>query len=168
MIISMDLELRDVPGQLVQALSPVSDMGGNIQSVVHHRDERTARGTIPVQITFELPEGNVESLIERLKDNGVIVARVGEERLREQISVLLIGHIVHSDMGDTINTIDSTGYAEVVDMALSMPGIDMPSSARITINATGKKELKDALEILRTVAWQKDLLVIEPIAGGKQ
>lgn len=166
MIISMDLELKDIPGQLVQALSPISEMGGNIQSVIHHREKKTVRGTIPVQIAFEIPEEKIDRLIRRLEGNGVIVARVGEERLRERISIVLIGHIVHSDIRDTIDNIDSTGFAEVVDIALSMPGIDEPSSARITINATGKKELRKALNLLREVAQKKDLLVIEPIEVG--
>ena len=163
MIVSMTLELKDIPGQLVLALSPISELHGNIMSVIHQHEEKTPRGTIPVQITFEIDQSLLDELIERLEKSGVGVARVGEERLRSSVSVILIGHIIHSDIGDTIDKIDSTGFAEVVDLSLSMPAIEKTSSAYLVINAVGEKELKNALEILRNVSKQKDLLMIEPI-----
>ena len=163
MRITTDLELKDTPGQLVLALQPISDFDGNIVSVVHHRDKKTPRGTIPVQVAFEIDGEKVNDLIDKLKKNGIIVARVGEERLRESRVVILIGHIVHSDIRDTIDQIDATGYAEVVDLAMSMPGINQRSSARLVINATGKKEMESAVDLLRNIACEKDLLLIEPI-----
>ncbi len=163
MIVSMTLELRDIPGQLVLALAPISELHGNIMSVIHQHEEKTPRGTIPVQVTFEIDQGVLDELIEKLEKSGVGVARVGEERLRSSISVVLIGHIIHSDIGDTIDRIDSTGFAEVVDLSLSMPAIKKTSSAYLVINAEGENELKNALEILREVAIKKDLLMIEPI-----
>jgi ACT domain-containing protein len=163
MIVSMTLELKDIPGQLVLALAPISELHGNIMSVVHQHEEKTPRGTIPVQVTFEIDQGVLDELIEKLEKSGVGVARVGEERLRSSISVVLIGHIIHSDIGDTIDRIDSTGFAEVVDLSLSMPAIERTSSAYLVINAEGDNELKNALEILREVAIKKDLLMIEPI-----
>jgi ACT domain-containing protein len=132
-------------------------------SVIHQHEEKTPRGTIPVQVTFEIDQGVLDELTEKLEKNGVGVARVGEERLRSSISVVLIGHIIHSDIGDTIDRIDSTGFAEVVDLSLSMPAIEKTSSAYLVINAEGENELKNALEILREVAIKKDLLMIEPI-----
>jgi ACT domain-containing protein len=163
MIVSMTLELKDIPGQLVLALSPISELHGNIMSVVHQHEEKTPRGTIPVQVTFEIDQKILNKLIDRLEKSGVGVARVGEERLRSSVSVILIGHIIHSDIGDTIDKIDSTGFAEVVDLSLSMPAIDKTSSAYLVINAVGEKELKRALDVLRKVANKKDLLMIEPI-----
>ncbi|NYT00547.1 MAG: amino acid-binding protein [Methanocellales archaeon] len=163
MRITTDLELKDTPGQLVLALQPISDFDGNIVSVVHHRDKKTPRGMIPVQVAFEIDRDKVNDLIDKLKKNGIIVARVGEERLRESGVVMLIGHIVHSDIRDTIDQIDATGYAEVVDLAMSMPGINQRSSARLMINATGKKEMESAVDLLRDIACEKDLLLIEPI-----
>ena len=159
----MDLELKDIPGQLVLALQPISDFEGNIVSVIHHRDKKTPRGMIPVQVTFEIDGVKVSDLIDKLKSGGITVARVGEERLLERRAVILIGHIIHSDIRDTIDQIDATGYAEVMDLAMSMPGIDQRSSARLVINATGKREMESAVELLRNIAREKDLLLIEPI-----
>ncbi len=163
MRLSMDLELQDVPGQLILALEPFRLYKGNIISVVHHRDRKTPRGTIPIRLVFEISRSKIEKIKDHLKKNNISVVRIGEDRFVEEVSVLLVGHVVDSDLGDTINQIDSTGFAEVMDLCLKMPGIDDPSSAYIKIRATGKEEMSKALAILREVGVQKDLLVIEPI-----
>jgi ACT domain-containing protein len=162
MRITMDLELKDIPGQLVKALEPISDAGGNIVSVVHHHEQRTSRGTIPLQVVFDIEDG-LGALREKLQSRGIKVVRFNQIRLLERKTVVLVGHIIHSDIKDTIEQIDSTGYAEVVELAMSMPGISLKSSARIGISATGKEEMKKAIRLLRSIAKEKDLLLIEPI-----
>ena len=163
MKISMDIELQDIPGQLVLALKPVSDFGGNILSVLHQRDKKTPAGRIPVELVIELEESRLGGLVERLEARGVNVVRTGKERLKESMVVLLIGHIVHSDIRETIDSIDSTGFAEVVGLSLSMPSVDKESSASVTLSAIGKKELKEALNILERTANGKGIMVIAPI-----
>jgi ACT domain-containing protein len=158
----MDLELKDIPGQLVNALVPISDAGGNIVSVVHHHAKRTPRGTIPIQVTFDY-EGSLDALKFSLESRDIKIARVNEAKLLEHRTVLIVGHIIHSDIRDTIDQIDKTGYAEVVDLAMSMPGINLKSSARIGISAEGKDEARKAMNLMREIARKKDLLVIEPI-----
>jgi ACT domain-containing protein len=143
MIVSMDLELKDRPGQLVQALKPLSTFGANIMSVLHQHDQRTPRGAVPVQVVFQLTNGKLNDIITDLEKGGVRIVRVGKKLMYEEVTVILIGHIVHSDMGDT--------------------GINEPSSASLVINAVDMAQLAKALDILRRVASEKDLLVIEPI-----
>ncbi|MDY6864769.1 MAG: amino acid-binding protein [Halobacteriota archaeon] len=163
MLVSLDLELRDIPGQLALALKPVSESGANIVSVIHHREKMTLRHTLPVQVTVEIDSKRLESLIDKLKSDGIIVARVGEERLKERVLVMLIGHILDTDIKDTVDAVDNTGFAEVVDLKLSMPGIDERSSASLVISAVGEKELNDSLALLSEIASKKDLLMITPI-----
>ncbi|MBN1455013.1 MAG: amino acid-binding protein [Methanomicrobia archaeon] len=163
MKISMDIELKDIPGQLVRALQPVSDSGGNIVSVVHQHDKKTPSGRIPVQLVVELDEQRLERLVRALTERGVRVVRTGEERLKESMVVLLIGHIVHSDLRETIDSIDRTGFAEVVALSLSMPSVDEESSASVTISAIGDQELREALHILEGTAKEKGIMVIAPI-----
>ena len=163
MKISMDIELKDIPGQLVRALKPVSDFGGNLLSVLHQRDKKTPSGRIPVQLVFEIEERRLDRLVEMLKESGVNVVRIGKERLKESMVVLLIGHIVHTDIRETIDSIDSTGFAEVVALSLSMPGVDNKSSASVTLSAIGKEELKEALNILERTANKKGIMVISSI-----
>ena len=163
MKISMDLELKDTPGQLMHVLTPISDLGGNIASIVHHHDKKTFRNTVPVSVILEIDEQTLGELQDGLEQNGVTIVRVGKMRLRATTHILLIGHIIHTDLRDTIDEIDATGFAEVQDLSLSMPAIDGPSSAVITIMATGDKELKTSIGILRQIAERKDLLIIEPL-----
>ncbi len=163
MRLSMDLELQDIPGQLLLALQPLRDCKANIISVVHHRDRKTPRGMIPVRFVVEMDRSKIDAVKAQLKENGISVVRAGEDRFIEAISVVLVGHVLDSDLGDTINRIDSTGFAEVMDLSLSMTGVDEPSSAFLKIQATGKAEIQKALTILREVGTEKKLLVIEPI-----
>ena len=167
MRLSMDLELQDIPGQLMLSLEPFKTYKGNIISVVHHRDRKTPMGKIPVRLVFEIDKSNIDKVKDQLEKNGIVVVRVGEDRFVEEMSVLLVGHVVHTDLGDTIDRIDSTGFAEVEDLCLKMPGIEDPSSAYLRIRATGKEEIEKSLSILREVGMQKDLLVIELIEAEK-
>jgi ACT domain-containing protein len=159
----MDLELQDVPGQLLLALQPLRDNKANIITVVHHRERKTPRGLIPVRLVIEMDRSKLDAVKAQLQNSGITLVRAGEERFMEAISVILVGHVLDSDLGDTINRIDSTGFAEVMDLELNMPGVDEPSSAYLKIKATGKAEIQKAISILRQVGKEKELLVIEPI-----
>ncbi len=163
MRIASTLELLDKPGHLLAALAPLSALSGNIISIVHHRDQRTSRGNIPVQIVFEIDENKRQLLIGELEKSGITVASIDETHLIERESVILIGHIIHTDIKDTIDTIDRTGFAEVTDISIAMPAIEGESSAHMLIEAVGKSELAAAIAILKEIADQKDLLVIEPV-----
>lgn len=163
MRLSMDLELLDRPGQLLTALQPLRDNKANIISVVHQRERKTPRGNVPVRIVVEMDRSKLEAVKGQLQSSGVTVVRMGEVRFVEDESVVLIGHVLDSDLGDTIHRIDSTGFAEVMDLSITMPGIDEPSTAYLKIRATGKEEIQKALSLLRDVGREKKLLVIEPI-----
>ena len=163
MRLAMDLELQDIPGPLLLALQPFKDNKANIISVVHHRDRKTPRGMIPVRFVVEMDRSKIDTVKAQLKESGISVVRAGEDRFIEAVSVVLVGHVLDSDLGDTINRIDSTGFAEVMDLALTMTGVDEPSSAFLKIQATGKAEVQTALAVLREVGVETKLLVIEPI-----
>lgn len=161
----MKLEMKDAPGQLVSALEPISDLGGNIIAVIHQRDPGSHTETLGVQIVLDLPVPLIPSLTSRLRDRGVNILVVNEERLICTQTVILIGHLIHTDLGGTVDAIDTTGYAEVTDLSIRMPGIDQRSSARIVIRALNRQSMDEALAILRKVAQEKDLFVIEPLEG---
>jgi len=161
--VSMKLEMKDTPGQLVRALKPISDTGGNIIAVIHQRESLTRAEVIDVQVVIELPEKRLEELVARMNEQGVTVQRIGTERLIHKKSLILIGHIMHTDLTDTVDHIDTTGYAEVSELELIMPAIAEPSSARMMIKATNAEAMNKALEILRQVARKKDILVIESL-----
>jgi ACT domain-containing protein len=159
----MKLEMKDSPGQLVAALKPISDVGGNIIAVIHQRDPRSPDDMLSVQIVLELPEGRLNELVSILRKQGVHIQRIGEERLLYRRTVIMIGHLMHTDLSDTVDRIDSTGYAEVSELAMSMPAVNERSSSRLTIKSVTRGNMEDAIGILRTVAKEKNLLLIEPL-----
>lgn len=163
MQVSMKLEMKDAPGQLVAALKPISEVGGNIIAVIHQRDEKSATGVLSVQIVLEIPESRLPDLVRIIKDQGVNILRIGQERLLYTQTVMMIGHLMHTDLGDTVDRIDCTGFAEVTELNMVMPAINQVSSARIVIRAVNRKDMDHALDILRAVAREKDLLIVEPL-----
>jgi ACT domain-containing protein len=161
--VSMKLEMKDAPGQLVAALQPISEVGGNIIAVIHQRDEKAEGDVLGVQIVLEIQDARLNELITRIKSKGVNVVRIGKQRLLYTQTVIMIGHIMHTDIGDTVDRIDCTGFAEVTELNMVMPAINQPSSARIVIRSVGRQDMEQTMEILRTVAKEKDLLIIEPL-----
>lgn len=165
--VSMKLEMKDSPGQLVAALTPISEYGGNIIAVIHQREPESPSDTLGVQIVLEIAQERLDALVGAIKLQGVSILRLGEERLLYRQSVIMIGHLIHTDIGDTIGRIDATGFAEVAELNVHMPAIAEPSTALITIKATTRSEMGRALDVLRTVAAEKGLLIVEPLAGAE-
>lgn len=162
-IISVIVELRDQPGQLLRALEPISRLGGNILGILHQREKMTPLKRIPVEISLKIDEEKVEDLINAIKQNEITVREYNKIKLISTTSALLVGHIIRTDLSDTINKIDSTGYAEVVDIHINMPELSKPSTAMITISATGKEKLDEAMKLLNDICREKGILVIEPL-----
>ncbi len=166
--VSMKLEIKDSPGQLVAALTPISEYGGNIIAVIHQREPETSSDTLGVQIVLEIEHERLDTLVATLKRQGVNILRLGEERMLHRQSVIMIGHLIHTDIGDTIDRIDRTGFAEVAELNVQMPGISEPSTALITIKATTRSEMDRALDLLRSVATEKGLLIVEPLEEAER
>lgn len=110
-----------------------------------------------------LPEGRLDTLVELLKEQGVHIQRIGKERLLYKRTVILIGHLMHTNLSDTVDQIDSTGFAEVCEISMGMPEINERSTSRVTLKATNRADMDAAVAILRKVASQKSLLLIEPL-----
>jgi len=163
MIVTIVVELEDKPGQLLKVIEPISRMGGNIISIVHDRHRVTPMKKIPVEFVVDIRSDRLERLIELIREAKIQVRSYNEMRLLVTESFLLIGHIIHTDLSDTINTIDKTGFAEVVEARITMPKLDEPSTALITISARGKEEMRKAVELLKEVCERKDIMVIEPL-----
>ncbi|MDR0767948.1 MAG: amino acid-binding protein [Methanosarcinales archaeon] len=167
MKVTMDIELKDEPGQLISALEPVSSNKANLISVFHYHKTggmtKTGGGKVQVQLVLDAKVPVIEKIKEDMEKAGIRILRIGEEKYLETITVVMIGHVVNTDIRDTISRIDQTGIAEVTDMSLSMPEINKPTSAVITINAIGNDELKKVVALLKEIAKEKDLLLVLPI-----
>jgi ACT domain-containing protein len=163
MIVTMTLELSDEPGELLKALQPVADQGGNIVSVTHQRGEVTPRGTLPVEVTFEVVEERLQNVLDSLQEMGIRVAKFGEEKFHESMTVVLVGHLVRTDVTDTIKSVEDEGV-KIVDFSLAMPDeSEDTSSARLIVNATCQEKLEQAVESIEEVCDRKGLVKMQPI-----
>jgi ACT domain-containing protein len=157
------LELVDEPGQLLAALTPISEHGGNLLSIFHERGNLTPRGHIPVEVDLECPPERFETIVEALRENGVNVIQAGAERYGEELSILLVGHLIDTDLSDTLQRIQRCTDATVTDFSLSAPeGTNDVSSARLRL-ATRAGKTEQVLAAVREVADEKDLDVVEPL-----
>jgi ACT domain-containing protein len=162
------LELDDEPGQLLAALRPIADNGGNLVSVVHERAKRTPRGRIPVEIDLECPPAQFDAILDGLRAAGVTVATADADAYADEVTVILVGHLLDTGLSGTLQDVRDHADATVSDVSLSAPevsGTDEPSSARLRLRAR-EGCVENALAAVREVASEKDLDVIEPLGGA--
>jgi ACT domain-containing protein len=157
------LELTDEPGQLLAALQPIAENGGNLLSIFHERGNLTPRGRIPVEVDLECPPERFDIIVDALRAEGVNIIQAGAERYAEEVIVMLMGDLVETDLSDTLERIEECGSASVADVALSAPeGRDDVSSARLRL-ATRAGKTADAIASVRDVAADKNLHLVEPL-----
>jgi ACT domain-containing protein len=161
------LELVDRPGELLRALEPISTQGGNLLSIFHERGNLTPRGDIPVEVDLEATPGQFDAIVDALRDAGINVIQAGAEQYSDELTIVLVGHLVNTDLSDTLSQIQDATGASVRDFSLSAPeGEDEESSARLRL-ATRKGRAEDVIGAIRGIAEQKGLRVVEPLLGGE-
>ncbi|MEF8756859.1 MAG: amino acid-binding protein, partial [Halobacteriales archaeon] len=99
------LELADEPGELLRALEPIADHGGNLLSIYHERGDVTPRGRVPVEVDLECPPDRFDDLVAALRDAGIDLVRAGHQRYDESVTVLLSGDLVETDLSGTIDSL---------------------------------------------------------------
>jgi len=160
------LELLDRPGELLRALEPIADRGGNLLSIFHERGNLTPRGRIPVEVDLEATPEQFEGIVDGLRGEDVNVIEAGAERYSEEVTVVIVGHLVNTDLSNTLSRIQEATGTAVTDLSLSAPeGREGDSSARLRL-ATETGKTGDALTAIRDVATEKGLRVIEPLTPG--
>lgn len=165
-VYTVRLELEDEPGTLRHALGPIADHGGNLRSIHHERGNRTPRGNIPVEIDLACSPDQFDDLVDGLRSAGSTIIQAGSERYETECNVVLIGHLVDTDLSDTLSRIESFAHASVVDVSLAAPeGTEDVSCARLRLAVDGGK-VEPAIDAIRAVADEKDLCVVEPLEGG--
>ncbi|ARS91925.1 amino acid-binding protein [Natrarchaeobaculum aegyptiacum] len=161
------LELVDEPGELLRALEPIADSGGNLLSIHHERGNITPRGHIPVEVDLECPPERFDDVVEALRKAGVNVIQAGAERYGEEMNVVLVGDIVENDLSGTLTRIETDAEAVVRDLSLSAPdGTGATSSARVRL-AIDSGDAQAVLAAIRSIGDDKDLTVVEPLLGGE-
>ncbi len=164
MRIELDIELKDKPGQLVRALEPISRLGGNLISVIHLREELSKSGRVPVHIILELEEYiALERILKELEKMDIWVSKVGEAERKKRLTVMLIGHVVDTDIRDTIDRLNKIPGTMVADMSLSMPNPEKETSALMDIEIKAPERIGPALAELDKISKEKGLMIIKSL-----
>ena len=162
MRLKLVLELLDVPGQLLDALNPIGRLGANIVAVIHQRDVKTERGTIPVQITIEGDEETLNTVLKKLEADGIQIMRVDGILRKEKITTIFIGNIVDQDVKDTVNILNQLEGVRVADLDLKMSDHPEHSASKIIIEADyGRKKMITSK--IKELGSNKGFLVINEV-----
>jgi ACT domain-containing protein len=160
------LELVDEPGELLRALHPIADNSGNLLSIFHERGNLTPRGHIPVEVDLEASPERFEEIVDALREAGINVIQAGTQHYSESLTIVVSGHIVDTDLSDTLSRVQQSTDATVTDLSLSAPeGTEDVSSARLRL-ATEAGETDSTLAALRDIAREKGLRLVEPLTAG--
>ncbi|MBQ8017391.1 MAG: amino acid-binding protein [Methanobrevibacter sp.] len=161
MRINLVLELLDVPGQLVKALEPISGVGVNLVTVIHKRDYKNENGNVPVQLTLEGEQEDLQRLIQRFEDLGFTIIEMDGVVKKEKITTIFFGHIVDQDLRDTMDRINELEGVVIVAFDIKLNG-EEKSTALINIEAdVGKKQI--VFNRIAEIAEEKELLVINEV-----
>lgn len=162
------LELVDEPGELLRALRPISENGGNLLSIFHERGNITPRGHIPVEVDVEAPAGQFEEIVTGLREAGINVVQAGSERYSESLTVVVCGHLVDTGLSDTLTRIREEANTSITALSLSAPdGTADISSARLRLS-TASGEIENTLAVIRAICEEKDFKMIEPLSPGRK
>ena len=107
MRLNLVLELLDVPGQLLDALDPIGKLGANIVAVIHQRDVKTERGTVPVHITIEGDEETLKRVLNSIEETNIQIMEVDGVVRKEKITTIFIGNIIDQDLKETVTVLNS-------------------------------------------------------------
>jgi len=156
------LALKDVPGSLLRALEPVSAHGGNIVSVLHSRGRKEL---VEVKIVFRIADQESLNLIKRdLEKRGVQISEIRLEGRqyysKKIISFILVGHVIDTDIRDTIDRINEIGLVSNIDVV--MPSPEQRSSVMMNVEVDNGK-LKKLNSTIEKICREKDLLLISSI-----
>lgn len=162
MKIDMTLELKDKPGTLIKAIEPISQHGGNIRSVLHLR---TGAGLVPVEMIFEVPDESSLNLIKNsLEERNIHISEIKAEGKtyyeKETHSFILIGHVIDTDIMDTIDKLNKIGM--VSDLDVVMPSPDEKSSVMMNVDVD-KEHSKQLIGMLDEICKEKELLAVKSL-----
>ena len=162
MRVNLVLELLDVPGQLLDALDPIGKLGANIVAVIHQRDVKTERGTIPVHISIEGDEETLKRVLNTIEEMDIQIMEVDGVVRKEKITTIMIGNIVDQDLKETVKVLNSIDGVMVADLNLKMSDNPEESASRIIIEADyGRK--KDLMRNIKEFSESKGFLVINEV-----
>lgn len=160
MKVNVDLRLKDVPGQLVSALDPISSCGGNIRGVVHHHDVKDG-GRIAVNVTFEASSDPVfHRILDEWEKRDVEVAKINSFIEAYPIRYLLVGDISSAEMESVTRGLESIENVVSIDVRYTGAATSSSHTALITGTVSSQDTLKTLDDFFYERAQKKNYLLV--------
>jgi ACT domain-containing protein len=162
MIVQMQLDLKDVPGSLLRVLEPISSHGGNILSVMHSRG---GGDRVLVHIVFKIGDLEMLDLVKNsLKQRNIRATRINIEGRKyyskKSASFMLVGHVIDTDLRDTIDRINDVGLVSDIDVV--MPNPKEKSSVLLEVEFDERKK-KQLVDCMKRICDRKKFLLIRSL-----
>ncbi|MDR0335291.1 MAG: homoserine dehydrogenase [Methanomassiliicoccaceae archaeon] len=163
MIVNADLFVRDVPGQLVGSLEPISLVDGNIVGVVHNRDS-IVNGRIAVNITFEVSSAeDLEKLKNIWKSRDVMISRLSSVVETFPMDYLLIGEFGPSQIEKLMNSAGKAVGLESVDIRFSSKASDSKRTVMISANVRSSDDIVRLNAFMASACKKADIVFIRGV-----
>lgn len=157
----LQISLEDKPGELSKVLDIIAKNRGNLFSVSHIR-EKKKDGRVPVVVTFQATDADFPKIVADLGKSGIEVTEKsigGAEEAQLTQEFILIGHVIDTDIKDTIYGICDKDVM-IKSLDISLKSLKEKSSAFAEIGARSQAALDRAMKRLEDIAKKKDLLLI--------
>jgi ACT domain-containing protein len=159
MRVNVDIQLKDVPGQLIVALEPISNNDGNIRSVVHRHD-KVSGGKIAINLTFEV--GNqkaLDNILGTWKEKDVDVLKIDHLFETFRLDYVIVGELPPTEVRKIIEGIQAIGDVESIDIRYSISGAK-DKAALISGKVRNKDVIKKANKLINERAKRTGFIVI--------
>ena len=156
MIVTLEVELPDTPGQLMKIVDAISLRGGNFSGIYHLRDKKS-EGFVPVVFEFEIetPE-NLKKIKSAIEIQEIKISRLESEVGIFSKTLVLIGHVYKNDIKDTLDRLMAKkALIRKVDSRLKSP--DDVSSVKIDFQYEKQEHLKPIYTEIRKICQEKKL-----------
>jgi ACT domain-containing protein len=159
MRVNVDIQLKDIPGQLIGALEPISRNDGNIRGVVHRHDI-VSGGKIAINLTFEV--GNqkaLDKILAEWKERDVDVLKIDHLFETFKLDYVIVGELPPTEVRKIIEGIQAIGDVESIDIRYSVSG-SKDKAALISGKVRNKDVIKKANKFINERAKRAGYIVI--------
>jgi ACT domain-containing protein len=159
MRVNVDIQLKDIPGQLIGALEPISKNDGNIRSVVHRHD-KVSGGKIAINLTFEVANQKaLDNILGDWKGREVDVLKIDHLFETFRLDYVIVGELPPTEVRKIIEGIQAMGDVESIDIRYSVSGAK-DKAALISGKVRNKEVIKKANRFINERAKRAGYIVI--------
>lgn len=158
-----DIYVRDVPGQLVASLEPISTYDGNIIGVVHNR-EQVISGRILVNIIFDMDKPNLERLKREWRTKDVIIVKMDEDTESYSMDYMLVGDLSTSAIEALMVKASEDIQLQSIEVGYSAKSGKSSRTAMISVSVSTKEDLQKLDNFMSEEAKKSNLTYITGVS----